>query len=80
MVTNACATGLFSNDDIAFSGPLFNAVDDAIAGRLTSREGPRRPLILGELIVIAGLLGMLVFDADTPINAHGMTFGAGYRF
>jgi cytochrome b len=28
-------TGLFSNDDIAFSGPLFNLVDEAFAGRLT---------------------------------------------
>jgi cytochrome b len=28
-------TGLFSNDDIAFSGPLFNLVDEALAGRLT---------------------------------------------
>ena len=28
-------TGLFSHDDIAFSGPLFNLVDEAIAGRLT---------------------------------------------
>ena len=39
---------------------------NVFAGRLTSREGPRRPLIAGELILIAGLLGMLAFDADTP--------------
>jgi len=28
-------TGLFSHDDIAFSGPLFGLVDEALAGRLT---------------------------------------------
>lgn len=28
-------TGLFSNDDIAFSGPLFVWVDEAVSGRLT---------------------------------------------
>ena len=39
---------------------------NVVAGRLTSREGPRRPLIAGEVILIAGLLGMLAFDATTP--------------
>ena len=39
---------------------------NVFAGRLTSREGPRRPLIAGEVVLIAGLLGMLAFDADTP--------------
>jgi cytochrome b len=29
-------TGLFSNDDIAFTGPLYPAVSDALAGRLTA--------------------------------------------
>ena len=29
------ATGLFGNDDIAFSGPLFGLVDEALASRLT---------------------------------------------
>jgi len=28
-------TGLFSNDDIAFSGPLFNTIDEALASKLT---------------------------------------------
>ena len=41
------------------------AATNVVAGRLTSREGPRRPLIVGELILIAGLLAMLVFDATT---------------
>ena len=39
---------------------------NVVAGRLTSREGPRRPLIAGEMVLIAGLLGMLAFGADTP--------------
>jgi cytochrome b len=29
-------SGLFSNDDIAFSGPLYAAVSEAVAGRLTA--------------------------------------------
>ena len=41
------------------------AATNVVAGRLTSREGPRRPLIVGELILIAGLLAMLVFDETT---------------
>ena len=39
---------------------------NVVAGRLTSREGPRRPLIAGEVVLIAGLLGMLAFGTDTP--------------
>ena len=39
---------------------------NVVSGRLTSREGPRRPLVVGEVIMIAGLLGMLAFDATTP--------------
>jgi DHA2 family methylenomycin A resistance protein-like MFS transporter len=42
------------------------AATNVVAGRVTSREGPRRPLLVGELILIAGLLGMLVFDESTP--------------
>ncbi len=36
------------------------------AGILTSRYGPRPPLIAGELTMIAGLLAMLALDASTP--------------
>ncbi len=35
------------------------------AGALTSRLGPRPPLIAGELVLIAGLLVMLALDAST---------------
>ncbi len=37
-----------------------------VAGRLTSRYGPRPPLIAGLLTMTAGLLGMIAFDATTP--------------
>ncbi|MDX6580982.1 MAG: transporter, family, methylenomycin resistance protein [Solirubrobacterales bacterium] len=36
------------------------------AGVLTSRHGPRPPLIAGELTMAIGLLGMLALDASSP--------------
>ena len=36
LLASQAATGLFSNDDIAFSGPLFALVDEALAIRLTA--------------------------------------------
>ena len=44
-------TGLFSNDDIAFSGPLFNAIDDALAGRLTGIHRQLADVLLALLVV-----------------------------
>lgn len=42
-------TGLFSNDDIAFSGPLFALVDEALAGRLTSLHKQLATVLFGLL-------------------------------
>ena len=41
------------------------AAVNIVSGRLTSRHGPRPPLIAGQAIMIAGLLAMLAFDADS---------------
>lgn len=53
LLTVQASTGLFSNDDISFTGPLFNAVDEAVSGRLT---GVHRLLAN----VLYGLLGLHV--------------------
>lgn len=42
-------TGLFSSDDIAFSGPLFNLIDEALAGRLGGWHKRVSNLLLGFL-------------------------------
>lgn len=47
------ATGLFGNDDISFSGPLYALVDDSLAGRLT---GWHRQIAWG----LSGLLALHV--------------------
>jgi DHA2 family methylenomycin A resistance protein-like MFS transporter len=48
--------------------PLFGMIAglNVAAGVLTSRHGPRPPLIFGEVVLIVGLLAMLVLDASTP--------------
>ena len=51
-------TGLFSNDDIAFSGPLFNLVDDALAGQLT---GWHRRIAWGLFALLALHVAAIVF-------------------
>lgn len=48
-------TGLFSFDDIAFNGPLFALVDEAVAGKLTAlhRQGATVLFVLLALHVVA---------------------------
>ncbi|RZI84786.1 MAG: cytochrome B [Rubrivivax sp.] len=43
------ATGLFTNDDIAFTGPLNALVDEALAGRLTGWHRQMANVLLGLL-------------------------------
>ena len=57
---NALITGLMFLPLTALIAAL-----NIVAGRLTSRHGPRPPLIAGQAIMIAGLLGMLAFDANS---------------
>ncbi|MEV0176482.1 MFS transporter [Streptomyces sp. NPDC050803] len=42
------------------------AVTNVIAGKLASRHGVRLPMLLGQGLAVAGLLLLLVVDADTP--------------
>ena len=44
----------------------FTTVVNLLAGKLTNRYGPRFPLILGQVIQTAGILGLLFVGRDTP--------------
>lgn len=51
LLTVQAASGLFSNDDIAFTGPLFSLVDKALSNRLTGLHH----LLSNVLIALVGL-------------------------
>lgn len=51
LLTLQAASGLFSNDDIAFAGPLFSLVDKAVSNRLTGLHH----LLSNVLIALVGL-------------------------
>jgi len=53
-------TGLFSNDDIAFSGPLFKLVDEALAGRLTGLHKQLANVLLALLALHIGAIAFYV--------------------
>jgi cytochrome b len=53
-------TGLFSNDDIAFSGPLFNLVDEALAGRLTGIHKQLANVLLALLVLHVAAIAFYV--------------------
>ncbi|MFF3890197.1 MFS transporter [Streptomyces sp. NPDC001914] len=42
------------------------AVTNVVAGKLTGRHGPRLPMLVGQPVAVAGLLGLLTVDAGTP--------------
>ncbi|KOG33867.1 MFS transporter [Streptomyces resistomycificus] len=42
------------------------AVTNVIAGKLAGRHGPRLPMLVGQGLALAGLLGLLYVDAGTP--------------
>ncbi|MEU4086427.1 MFS transporter [Streptomyces aureus] len=42
------------------------AVTNVVAGKLTERHGPRLPMLVGQPVAVAGLLGLLCVDARTP--------------
>jgi cytochrome b len=52
------ATGLFSNDDIAFEGPLYALVGKALSDQLVSIHRLMEPLIFG---LIAAHLGAIIY-------------------
>ena len=62
-------TGLFSNDDISFSGPLFNAIDDALAGRLTGLHRKIAWVLLALLALhVAAIVYHLRFRKDNLVK------------
>ncbi|MFF0162402.1 MFS transporter [Streptomyces sp. NPDC005263] len=42
------------------------AVTNVVAGKLAGRHGPRLPMLVGQALAVAGLLGLLYVDAGTP--------------
>ncbi|HEY2976343.1 MAG TPA: cytochrome b/b6 domain-containing protein [Burkholderiaceae bacterium] len=62
-------TGLFSNDDIAFSGPLFNTIDDAFAGRLTGLHRQLANVLLALLALhVTAIVFYLRFKRDNLVK------------
>ena len=62
-------TGLFSNDDISFNGPLFTLVDEALAGRLTTLHKQFANLLLGLLAVhVAAIVFYARFKRDNLVK------------
>lgn len=45
------------------------AVTNVFAGRLAARVGPRRPMLVGQAVAVAGMLLLLLADASTPALA-----------
>jgi cytochrome b len=60
-------TGLFSNDDIVFEGPLFKLVGKATSDRITGLHA-----LSFELIEIAILLHLLAIIAYTVVKRHDL--------
>ena len=62
-------TGLFSNDDISFSGPLFALVDEALAGRLTSLHRQFSNVLWGLLALhVTAIAVYAVFKRDNLVK------------
>lgn len=62
-------TGLFSNDDIAFSGPLFALVDEALAGRLTGLHKQLANVLIGLLALhVAAIVFYVLFKRDNLVK------------
>ena len=62
-------TGLFSNDDISFSGPLFALVDETLAGRLTGLHKQFSNVLWGLLALhVAAIAFYAVFKRDNLVK------------
>ena len=62
-------TGLFSNDEISFSGPLFALIDETLAGRLTGWHRKLAYLLFGLLALhVAAILAYLRFRRDNLVK------------
>ncbi|WP_163510038.1 MFS transporter [Fodinicola acaciae] len=50
------------------------------AGRLVNRYGPRLPMVVGQVVLAAGVLGLLLLGRDTPVVVQALLlvpFGVG---
>lgn len=62
-------TGLFSNDDIAFSGPLFNSIDDDLAGRITGLHRQLANVLLALVAIhVAAIAFYFRFKKDNLVK------------
>jgi len=69
LLATQAATGLFSNDDISFSGPLFALIDEALAGRLTGWHRKLAYVLFGLLALhVAAILAYLRFKRDNLVK------------
>jgi len=69
LLTVQAGSGLFGNDDIAFTGPLYALVDEALSGRLTGLHKQLANLLLGLLALhIAAIFVYLRLKKDNLIK------------
>jgi DHA2 family methylenomycin A resistance protein-like MFS transporter len=50
------------------------------AGRLVNRYGPRPPMVVGQLVLVVGVVGLLLLDRGTPVAVQALMlvpFGIG---
>jgi DHA2 family methylenomycin A resistance protein-like MFS transporter len=55
-------------------------VTNLIAGRLSTRYGPRLPMVLGQVVLVGGVCGLLALQQDTPLVVQAavlLPFGLG---
>jgi MFS transporter, DHA2 family, methylenomycin A resistance protein len=55
-------------------------VVNLLAGRLTTRYGPRLPMALGQVVLVGGVCGLLLLQHDTPLLVQAavlLPFGLG---
>lgn len=69
LLATQAATGLFSNDDISFNGPLFALIDDALASRLTGWHSKLAYALFGLLALhVVAILAYLRFKRDNLVR------------
>lgn len=69
LVTLQAVTGLFANDDISFSGPFHDLIDEALAGRLTGLHHLGANLLIAFVVLhVAAILFYLHVKKDNLVQ------------